>query len=149
MKKLLALLLIVSLKGIGQIQLTETVKPIKIGGYSIGGNFVTEINMYVKGQDTSYHFMHRNHKYQQILDIKSVIFNAEGNTLNSFYELLMSAFSDENKDKKDFKVNFKLGGKDVYITNDRVMGMTSVTFWNESGYVSLTEKQVKKTFGKK
>lgn len=69
-------------------------------------------------------------------------------TLADLYNILKSAFSEENKKNKDFGLYFMLGDKFCQVRNFRALGVTSVVFYIESTYCHLTERQVEKLFGK-
>jgi hypothetical protein len=149
MKILVALLttIVLSTPAFSQIQLAQKPVSVSLGeGVRSGGKFVAEIKVHPEEKDTTYTLLYQNMKYSTITDIKGVGFYAEGNTLNTLYSLFKSVWAAENKDNKDYKVEFKLGSQDVIITT---AGKKALFFTTDKGYFALTEKEVDQLFGRK
>lgn len=148
MKKILLLLLIC--KGsFSQIQIQETPKEEKLGEVRQSGTFVADIHYYLHKQDTSCTLMFQNQQYKSISDIQYFSFSSDGNTLNTFYSLLKSCLTEENKDNKSFKVEFQLGKTFVILSPAKSMFNGHWTMiWTEKGYFYLTSKQIDQLFNK-
>lgn len=145
MKKLLALLLIVSLKGIGQIE----VKPqTKFEDFSKVTRFKEEVAYikYTVKEDTLFFFTYRNQEYKTLNDTKYVMFSGM-KTLDDLSKIMLSVFLEENKSKDDFSVSFNLGKDDVYVSTIK-SGKTTLCYFSvkHKGHTTLTEKEVKELF---
>jgi hypothetical protein len=135
-----------------QIKVETIQTPNLIGKVKTGGIYLLASLEYVldEQKDTVYTFNYRNLEYDKITVYHSFTFNNEGNTLDEFYNLLKTFFTDENKKNKDYKLSIKLSETPLILSNFRTMGVTSVMIYLGSGkgYVYLTERQVDKVFGK-
>lgn len=135
-----------------QISVTSVNNKAKVvvGKVAPLGAFIADLTYKIEGADTIYTFCHHNQKYKTLTDINCVVFFGRDNTFESLYTLLKSVFLDENKKNKDYLVSFKLLDDGYVIRTRRDFGVTQVQFSNESftQYVSFTEKQVDKLFGK-
>ena len=115
-----------------------------VGKVNPMNTFIAELNYSVKDKDTTYTLSFRDMKYEQITSIKSIQFSGEGNTVDQFYSLFKSVFSDENKKNKDYAVTVTLGNKVISISRYKNMAL----FLVDNSNVFLTEKQIDKLFGK-
>lgn len=129
-----------------QIEVKTSPKKFTVGTIKRTG---TELFGEVIDNDTTYVLMYRNAEYQHIIDFRSISFTNEDNTLEQFYKLLKSVFLDENVKNKEYKVEFKLGDKDVSVSNFRMMGTSQSMFVTPRGYALFNEKEIDKLFGKK
>jgi hypothetical protein len=152
MKKLLVLsMVLVSVVSYGQIQVynVNTTPKTSIGKIKSGLAFVAEMEREIEGKDTTYTLSYQEGQYQHITSIKSLRFNSDGNSFDSFYEICKSVFKDENKKNKDYNVIFKLGDDNIAVINSRTMGITCVRIMNGNSYTApLVENQIDKLFGK-
>jgi hypothetical protein len=155
MKKIIQVLMVTFLvinKTNAQISVTSVNNKAKVvvGKVAPMGAFIADLTYKIEGVDTIYTFCHHNQKYKTLTDINCVVFLARDNTFESLYTLLKSVFLDENRKNKEYLVTFKLMDDGYVIKTRRDMGVTQVQFSNESftEYVSFTEKQVDKLFGK-
>jgi hypothetical protein len=131
-------------------QMTEVKKlpePVKIGEVKRAGSFVVNLSYRVEGSDTTYTLMYRDQQYSSLIEIESVTFSGIDNTLDKLYRVFKSVFSDENKRNGEYKVQFRLGGEDVIVSNYIAAGKPSA-FFHADGYFALWEKEVDKLFGK-
>ena len=127
------------IQNVKQLEVIGTIKPKR--------TISAELSYIIQDDsDTLYTIMFRNRKYDYILRMQSIHFSGHDGTLQSLYTICKSVFSDENKTKKDYKVQFKLGGEQVIVSNK---GMSSLMFSTEKGYFYLTDRQVDRLFGKK
>lgn len=147
-KFLLTLFVVVSLQASAQIEMKESVKSVKIGEVRGAGRFIASIEKIPSKEDTVCVLYYKNVRYTTLTDIQDIVFNDTDSTLAELYNVIQSAFTDENKKKKDFKIDFRLGDKDVSITSEKMFGIPYVKFWTENGFFYLTEKQLDKLFGK-
>jgi hypothetical protein len=131
-----------------QIEIKETLPKFTVGTYKAGGVMHTELSYRITDKDTVYTLIYKNAKYSSLVDYKSISFNSDNNTLQTFYNLLKSFFSNEHKKDKDYKVSFKIGDTNVTASNFRTMGITGVTLFTPEGYITMNERMVDKTFGK-
>lgn len=138
-----------------QISIDEKIIWTEVGKVKRGGQKMAYIEYTVskRNNDTTYFFTFKNEKYTTIVDFQHVSF-VNSKTLSDLYKIMKSAFLEENKKDKDFMVSFKLGDKDVFVSNRRSFGLTLVVFhiYNgpilDSHYISLGESEVEKLFGK-
>ena len=146
---LLAILCLINLNLEAQIQIQNPNPEVIVGKCKNGAYTQAQLSYVIQqDKDTLYTFLFLNAKYSTLTDYQSIVFSGENNTINDFYSVLKSFFSDENKKNKDYKVEFKLGATQVIASNLRIMGVTSVMILTSKGHVYLTEKQVDKVFGK-
>lgn len=103
----------------------------------------------LENNDTVYTLMYTNAKYSKITDFEYIKFSSVDNTVNIFYDLLMSVFKKENCKNKEYKVSFKLGEDFVTVSTAYSMGITASTLMTSNGYVYFKESEIKKLFGKK
>ena len=151
MKSLLLIICVITSPMITFSQISEAkkVEPQKvIGTIKSVGMTQHELSYRINEGDTLYTLMYRNADYKYITEFEFVNFSGEDNTLDKLYDILKSVFSEENKKNKEYQVKFKLGEKDVIVSNFRTMGVTSVMFFTHDGHCFWTEKQIDKLFGK-
>jgi hypothetical protein len=133
----------------GQISVPKEAQPTTlVGKIAPMGGFVAELSYLKNEADTTYFLRFRNAKYTHITSIESVAFSGVDNTVTELYKVFKSAFTDENKSKKDFLVQFTLGKNEVAISNTKSLGITSAMFTYKDAFFTLTEKQIDKLFGK-
>ncbi|MFO0415467.1 MAG: hypothetical protein ACK50E_07410 [Bacteroidota bacterium] len=109
-------------------------------------------------KDTIYTLKYRNFKLSNLLEYETFTFKNDGNTINQFYDILKSFFTEENKKNKEYQVAVKFRDKSLYLFNWRNLGVTNVGIslsrYNivdnsiDSGYCYLTEKQINKLFSR-
>lgn len=144
MKKLILLLFIFqNITVMSQITLMQQKKEITIGKVFSIGDIKAEI-----GSDTTYYFTFSNHKYPALKEYKTLSFKGGKATLDQLYGLMMSVFTEENKNNKDYKQEIRLGDEPVIIATYKSMG-TFCQFHTLGAYVNLSENHIKKLFGKK
>jgi predicted peroxiredoxin len=149
MKKiLLSGLLLASIICQAQIELRKPEQKKVVGQIKMMGTTEQSLSYVVIDEDTVYYFLFRNQEYKHLIDYSSVEFSGQDNTLEKLYKILLSVFSDENIKNKEYKVNFKLGNTEVIVSSWRMMGITAAMFFTNDGYCYLTEKQIKKLFGR-
>jgi hypothetical protein len=153
MKKILvvAIALIVSFSSFAQIQVIDVNKSssVTVGKLKSGLAFVADLEYKLDDKDTLYTLSFQNNRFQQIVAIESIHFNADGNTLYGFYSICKSVFSEENKKNKDYSVTFKLGNQTIMVVNSRMMGTTYLRIFAGNAYtLPLLESQIDKLFGK-
>lgn len=131
-------------------QLDVKAKPNRTTIGDAGGrtNYVAQLICSVIDDDTTYTVVYQNIKYKTISDIQSFSFSNDGNTVDKFYSLLKTFFTDENKKNKDYTLDINLGDSPVSLYNFRSMGTTGVMIFLKDGHFMLSEKQVDKLFGK-
>ncbi len=155
MRRVLFLLisLIISVSTTGQIIIEDKSsisKSVTIGNVKNGPNVLATLTYEIQeNNDTVCKLVFKDFKYQTLEEFQSVSFLNKGNTLESFYKILKSFFSEENKKNKKYSVNIKLGNEDVNLNQYRALGIGAVILNAKSGYVYFTENQVEKLFGKK
>ena len=152
MKKLLLLLPIylICQSTYAQIVILEIPKSIEIGKMKNGTYTHFKISYNLEDQDTTYTFTYRDAQYSVLDDYKSVLFQSDGNSLESFYKICKSVFKEENKKNKNYSVHFKLGNDMMSVTNSRIFGITYMRIGIiGKGYsIPILEFQIDKLFGK-
>src|SRR5258708_1020493 len=101
--------------------------------------------LYYRGseeREPTYTLLYQDQQYQSIVALESINFSSKGNTFNDLYKNLKSVFSEENRNNKDYKVQFKLGQSHVTVSNYIVMKKPSAFISPPNGYFGLFEKQV-------
>lgn len=138
----------------GQISIPGK-EPIKItvGKIAPMGSFVAELYYSISNEDnsdTTYTLMYRDDKYNSLLSLESVSFSGMDNALEQLYIAMKSVFLPDNKNKKEYALNFKLGKDVVQISNFKSFGVYMVLFMADNkGYFKITQSQLDKLFGKK
>lgn len=152
MKYLLTLMMVNIFCASGQISVPQKVTPSTlVGKIAPMGAFVAELSYKqneADNKDTTYTLRFNNMKYTHIDAIESVSFSGVGNAASDLYKVFKSVFAPENKNNKDYIVQFMLGKEAVSISHTKGMGITSAMFVVKNAYFMLTEKQVDKLFGK-
>jgi hypothetical protein len=152
MKKLLTLLVaaIITTVSFAQIQYEAPPYQKEIGTIGkINDRTTTYASLWYEiiGNDTICHFLFQTSIPYGPLSSASVGFKGT-DTLNIFYNVLKSVFTDKHKKDRKYKVTFKLGTTEVVAGTVRSKGETTVRFSTPRGFVHLTEKQVDTIFGK-
>lgn len=130
-----------------QIEKTSPLKWERISQIKEGLRLIASLQYAVQDGDTTYSIVFTNNKYTHIIDIKSIDFAEDGGVLTSLYTLLIESL----EAPKGNRNTFKLGGKDVSVTTDKMLGLKFITFEildNEANF-RLTKKQLNKLFNKK
>ena len=151
MKKLLVFsMLLVSFVSYGQIAVLSIPKSNEVGKIKSGMYTHAEITYTTEGKDTTYTFRYMDAQYKTLTEYKSVYFQSDNNTLESFYQICKSVFSDENKKNKYYSVDFKMGNDFMLVKNSRMFGIWYVTIGviNKGFTIQLLESQIDKLFGK-
>lgn len=125
MKKIIFLFALIPTLFFGQIQVQQKTE---IGSFKNGAALLAEIISIPSEPDIEYTLKFLNYNKINDNEYITIKFSGVNNTLNDFYKILKSLFSDVNKKNKDFKVDFKLGDKSVSVSNYRLMGTTSAKF---------------------
>lgn len=109
-----------------------------------------ELTYQVSNTDTMYTLEYYNYeKYNGITnDYQKFSFPSQGNALNDLYIKLKSFFTEENREKKKYTIDFKLGKERVTVKHYRPQIKPSIQLIFNNGTAVLTEKQVDKLFGK-
>jgi hypothetical protein len=152
MKKLLVLLIsFVSFASYGQISVINIPKSNEVGKVKSGMYTHAEITYMVDDKDTTYTFTYLDAQYKMLTEYKSVYFQSDGKSLESFYKICKSVFNEQNKKNKDYSVSFKLGNDFMFVRNSRMFGIGYVTIGViDKGYtIQLLESQIDKLFAKK
>jgi hypothetical protein len=133
-----------------QIREIETIKYQRIGRVPANNiGFITSIE-YAKDSAANgtnlYIWTYKDLKYTQLIDIKSITFNASESDFNSLYETLKNLITAEKGTEKALM----LGQKPINILTSKMMGISSLTIFDLStgGYFYLTSKQIDQLFGK-
>lgn len=132
-------------------QISEPVKSkqsVTVGKLKSGPYLIAELSYKGYEDDTTYLLMYRNQQYKQIDSYETITFSGMDSTVDKFYILLKSAFSEENRNNKEYSVAFKLGEKMATVSTYKSMGIHGVMFFTHEGYFILNEKQIDKLFGK-
>jgi hypothetical protein len=134
-----------------QIQEVEAKEKFEEIGKVGGGMsaFVSSLSvMKVEGGANIYLWMYNNLDYPSITDVKSILFTASENDLQSLYELLKFQLTAEKGAEKTLKLgdatlNFRTT-KNLGVSSFRVIVIES----GISSYFLLSSKQLDKLFGK-
>jgi hypothetical protein len=144
------LLLLLSSISYGQISEALMRKVIIIG--KVGGGmsaFIAELSYVKEANENEYTLIFNNLEYKTITDTKSIKFSGNEETVNQFYSLLQAQFNAEPGTEKELKVGTQI----LLLKTIKNLGVTSLvlrlTEQGNSGYFYLTEKQLKKLFGKR
>src|SRR6218665_2696193 len=139
----LVLFLIPHMHGIAQLEVLESPKEIVVGQIKLGGALAAKPSYTIDS------LLYRHAGYEYVTSFEEVKFNADKQTLDQLYSLMMSVFTKENSKNKEYKVEMMLGTTPVIISSRRSMGITGVMFFTSKGYTILSKNQVNKLFGKK
>lgn len=145
---ILVILLTAAFPSYSQIQVLELPKETVIGKIKSGGITHAELSYTSEDSDTTFRLIFRNVEYEYAVDYVIVTFSNEGGILDTLYSILKSFFSEENKKKKDYAVNLKLGNTDVLLKSRRSMGISGVMIYTDKGYTVVGSKQIDKLFNK-
>lgn len=138
------ILLLISTQCFGQIEVKKTPKRVAVGEIKrTGVSF--DYSYYEDDSDTIYALTYFNHLYPTLKEYEVLVFRNEDETIKSLYKILMGVF--ENPKNKEYFVSFKLGGKDVSVSNFRSMGVTQARLKTPEGYTIFSEKDIEKLFG--
>lgn len=143
--------LLLSTASFAQVSTIDIGQQKQIGEAYAGGKafgvFVAKISYVVNSaNDTTYLFTYRNGRYYHIEDIKTISFNSEGDSFNTFFNILMDAFNAPNDNNKAVKI----GDEDLVIITKKEFGSKILYVSNvgNNALFSITKPQVKKIFGK-
>lgn len=138
------ILLLVSTQCFAQIEIKKNPKRVDVAEIKRTGVSLS-YTFYEGDTDTIYALSYFNHEYPLLKEYEVLVFRNEGGTINSLYKILKGVFEDPKN--KDYYVSFKLGGKDVSVSNFRSMGVTQARLKTPEGYTIFSEKDIEKLFG--
>jgi hypothetical protein len=152
MKKLILIALcFVSLSGFAQIKDVSSDEPKLEEIGKVGGGvsaFLSSLSVLRDASGTNtYSWKYNNFKYTTITDIKSIVFTATEEELESLYKILKTQMSAEKGAEK----KLVLGKQTINFTTTKNLGVVSLVITDLSdggGYFMLTNKQLDKVFGK-
>lgn len=145
MKKVFTLCLaLISLNSFSQLVKLEEGKRIDIGKAKRGGVVLAELYYKVSNSDTTYYLEFDDAANGRGEKQKSVAFAAVGNTFESLYNVLNESLGQP----KGTKNSFELGSTKVVLKTDKMLGTPFVSFYVDEAYFSVTEKELKKLFGR-
>lgn len=128
-----------------QIQMNKTPVTHVVGEVKQKGIFYAGVHKeYFEGEtDTTYSLLFLNNKYENIIDLKRIRFKNDSNTVGQLYSILKKSFA-----RAEFKASFNLGDKPVITELFRSAAGPRIIIYVDGGYVSLSENEVDKIFGK-
>lgn len=127
------LILLIPCISFGQLEVIDS-KTVTIGEIKGGGSLIASLTL----SKSIYCLSFRNQEYKNITDYKTICFKNEDSTLDKLYTILKNA--------TDEQIVFKLGQTTVAT---KKFGGSGVIISADSGYITLTDKQIDKLFGKK
>lgn len=133
-----------SLISFGQISIgsvTSKSGKIVVGKNKPFGSFHSELSYQTNGSDTVTTLVSNNAKYN-MHDLK---FEGGYIVMNQLYDVIKSAFTDDHKKLKEYKVNIKLGKNPVTIST---YGSAHAMISMNKGYFLIKESQLDKLFGR-
>lgn len=150
MKKLFTalLLLFITIEVNAQIQMSSNAKWETIGEVKSIGRTLAKLEYRIAGADTLYFLLMKDFTRQEETNYFSINFSGMGNTFNQLYNLLISFFTDENRQNKNYMQTFKLGETGVNLQHTSLIGRHGVRLTTKEGYINLSERDIDKLFGK-
>ena len=148
MKSILtSLLLLTSLLSLSQIEVKETKAPVTvtIGRYKYSDFNKGALEYFINDNDTSIAITYYNQKYPTLKDQKFVLFKGGAKDVNQLYTIFSSFYSEENKAKESYQLEFKLGKTDVTLTKRKKL----IDFSTKEGYFVINQDNVETMFGKR
>lgn len=124
------------------IQKSQDPVEVNIGFYKYSDFNIGHLKYLVLDNDTTIRLDYYNQKYPTLKDLKFIYFKGGAKEVNDLYSIMLSFYSEENKDNKEMRVDFKLGKTDVSIS--RVKSLLMV--WTEEGYFTLNKSNVNSLF---
>ena len=91
----------------------------------------------------------KNNRDMTVNQYFSIDFKETGNTLNKFYDLLISFFNHENKNNKQYEKTFRLGNEALIVRHFPKLTARAIVMATTKNSIVLTEKEVKKLFNRK
>ncbi|MEO7308276.1 MAG: hypothetical protein ABIR78_10715 [Ferruginibacter sp.] len=153
MKRILLCLLYVASFNIAGAQITMAEKADwkPIGKLKPLGTIKASLEYSVSGRDTVYllfmkDFTKRGEKAES--KFFSIKFNGVDNTFEKFYQLLKSFFLDENRGNS-YTQAFRLGDQMLYLQHNLLVTGKGVKLSTKEGYITLSEGDIDKLFGKR
>jgi len=131
-----------------QIQTIETNEVKTVGRLKTGGILRCELTYVADGTDTTYMLSFIDSRYRVLKELRHISFNGADNTLNTFYSILKSFFTDNNKKNKDYTQQFKLGKDLITVKGSKSFGVYGANIYYDGSYFGMTEKDIDKVFGK-
>jgi|GEM_PF-6982313 len=99
----LVLFLIPHMHGIAQLEVLESPKEIVVGQIKLGGALAAKPSYTIDSDaDTLYSLLYRHAGYEYVTSFEEVKFNADKQTLDQLYSLMMSVFTKENSKNKEY-----------------------------------------------
>lgn len=134
-----------------QITMAEKVEWKTIGKLKPLGSTKATLEYHASGRDTTYllfmkDYTKRGEKAES--QYFSVKFKGIDNTFETLYSLLKSFFLDENR-KNSYTQSFRLGNQMVYLQHYLVVTGKGVKLSTNDGYITFSEGDIDKLFGKK
>lgn len=135
-----------------QITMTEKADWKTIGQLKSLGSLIASLDYNVSGRDTTYllfmkDFTKRGDNAES--QFFSIRFDGVDDTLETFYQLLMSFFTAENRKNKDYSKSFRLGEQMVYLQHYLLITGKGVKLSTSDGYINLSKGDIEKLFNKK
>lgn len=150
---LLCVLFLISFHIAGaQITMAEKVEWKTIGKLKPLGSTKATLEYNASGRDTTYLlFMKDFTKRGENAESKffSIKFKGIDNTFEKLYALLKSFFLDENRKNNQYSQSFRLGSQMVYLQHYLLVTGKGVKLSTNDGYITLSEGDIDKLFGKK
>lgn len=134
-----------------QITMAEKADWKPIGKLKPLGSTKATLEYRVSGRDTIYFlFMKDFTKRGERAETQyfSIKFNGVDNTFEKFYELLRSFFREENR-SSSYSQSFRLGDQMVYLQHFLLVTGRGVKLSTREGYISFSEGDIDKLFGKR
>lgn len=111
---------------------------------------IASLSYSISESDTLYNLFMSDESYE--LDFNpatvSISFFDAGGSIDSLYTAVMSVFSKKNKKNKDYELSVVIGNKTLTIKKSNSSSFIRAVIEHERGYITLSEDQVKKLFGK-
>ena len=147
MKKIIALILMPFIfKGqITGVSQSEQPTEVKIGFYKRSDFDISHMVYLISKGDTTVVWDYYNQKYSTLKDRKYIYFNGGAKAVNDLYQLLLSFYSDANKDNEKLEIKFTLGKTEVTTSRSK----KQIFVWTKDGYFSLDKGNINSLFTNK
>lgn len=118
---------------------------VRIGEIKEGVKTKASMNYILNGQDTTYALMFNNEDPAD-KSLKVITFRSTGGKFNEFYSLVKSTYGEDNIKKDKYRVDFKIGKEDGYMT---IRSDNKCFIALKGGYLTLTNDEADALFGKR
>jgi len=135
-----------------QITMAEKADWKLLGKLKSLGTTLASLQYIESGRDTTYFLLMKDFTKRgdnAEAQYFSITFSGIDNTLEKFYQLMQSFFTEENRKNKNYIQSFRLGEQMVYLQHCILIIGKGVRLGTKEGYINLSKGDVGKLFNKK